>query len=153
MYTMHSCLCIVWTLLIYLTISQPQVDKTFSVVKPSESTPEIMIDLVPTIPGPYYIGSDLTLMCTVTLVPDDRDYDVNIWMSGPTFSDDNPMTIKTSQRQYTRLEMLRCINHQYEGSYTCRAGLTESPDVETTATINIEILGMFTYTNIISLLN
>ena len=53
-----------------------------------------MIMFIPTIPGPYHVGTNLTLRCTVTLDPDDRDYEyVNTWMSGPSYSDDDPIYI------------------------------------------------------------
>ena len=107
-----------------------------------------MIMFIPTIPGPYYVGTNLTLMCTVTLDPDDNNYEhVNTWMSGPLFSDDDPIPIRRSQRQYIRREDFGCTSDQHEGSYTCRAGLIDSPDVEVNATINIEILGMCTLTS------
>ena len=104
--------------------------------------------LIPTIPGPYYVGVDLTLMCTVTLDPDDNNYEhVNTWISGPFYSDDDPTPIRRSQGQYTRIVSFGCISDQHEGSYTCRAGLIDSPDVEANTTINIEILGMCTLTS------
>ena len=107
-----------------------------------------MIVFNPTIPGPYYVGTDLTLRCTVTLDPDDNNYEsVNTSMSGPLFSDNGPIPIRRSQGQYTRIEDFSCISDQHEGSYTCRAGLIDSPDVEANATINIEILGMCTLTS------
>ena len=117
--------------------------------------PDIMIMFIPTIPGPYYGGTDLTLRCTVTLDPDDNNnYEqVNTWMSGPFYSDDDPIPIRRSQGQYTRIEDFGCISDQHEGSYTCRAGLIDSPDVEANDTINIEILGMCTLTSPISLIN
>ena len=112
-----------------------------------------MITLIPTIPGPYYAGNYLTLRCTVTLDPDDYNnyevHHVNTWMSGPQFSDDDPIPLRRSQGQYTRIEHFTCISDHHEGSYTCRAGLIDSPDVEANATINIEILGMCIYTHII----
>ena len=107
-----------------------------------------MIMLIPTILGPYHVGTDLTLMCTVTLDPDDNNYEhVNTWISAPFFSDEVPIPIRRSQGQYTRREDFGCISDQREGSYTCRAGLIDSPDVEANATINIEILGMCTLTS------
>ena len=48
-------------------------------------------------------------MCTVTLVPDDRDYDINTWMSSPTFSDDDLITTRTSQGQSTRIERFSLV--------------------------------------------
>ena len=99
-----------------------------------------MIMFIPSIPGPYYVGTDLSLICTVTLDPDDNNYEhVNTWMSGP---DEVLIPIRRSQRQYIRIERFTCISDQNEGSYTCRAGLIDNPDVEVNATINIEILGM-----------
>ena len=107
-----------------------------------------MIVFIPTIPGPYYVGTDLTLMCIVTLDPDDNNYEsVNTWMSGPFYSDEVPTPTRRSQGQYTRILSFSCISDQHEGSYTCRAGLIDSPDVEANATINIEILGMCTLTS------
>ena len=81
----------------------------------------------------------------MTLDPD--DYYVNTWMSGPFYSDDNATPIRRSQGQYTRIVSFGCISDQHEGSYTCRAGLIDNPDVEVNATINIEILGMCTLTS------
>ena len=113
-----------------------------------------MIVFIPTIPGPYYVGTDLTLRCTVTLDPDNRDYEhVNTWISGTFYSDDDPIPIRRSQGKYTRIEGFSCISDQYEGSYTCRAGLIDNPDVEANATINIGILGMCTLTSPITLIN
>ena len=107
-----------------------------------------MIVFISTIPGPYYVGTNLTLRCTVTLDPNDNNYEsVNTWMSGPFYSDDNAIPIRRSQGQYIRREDFSCISDQHEGSYTCRAGLIDSPDVEANATINIEILGMCTLTS------
>ena len=85
----------------------------------------------------------------MTLDPDDNNYEhVNTWMSGPFFSDDNdPIPIRRSQGQFIRIERFSCISDQHEGSYTCRAGLIDSPDVEANAAINIEILGMCTLTS------
>ena len=103
---------------------------------------------IPTIPGPHYVGTNLTLRCTVTLDPDDNNYEyVNTWMSGPSYSDEVPIPVVRYQRQYNRIEHFGCISDQHEGSYTCRAGLIDSPDVEVNATINIEILGMCTLTS------
>ena len=102
---------------------------------------------IPTIPGPYYVGTNLTLMCTVTLDPDDNYESVNTWMSGPFYSDDDATPIRRSQRQYTRRVSFGCISDQHEGSYICRAGLIDNPDVEANATINIEIFGMCTLTS------
>ena len=124
------------------------IDSSFSI-----PTPGIMIMFIPTIPGPYYTGTNLTLRCTVTLVPDNRDYEyVNTWMSGPFYSDDDPTPTRRSQGQYIRIERISCISDQHEGSYTCRAGLIDSPDVEVNATINIEILGMCTLTSYLNIL-
>ena len=110
--------------------------------------PDIMIVFNPTIPGPYYVGTDLTLRCTVTLDPDDNNYEhVNTWMTGPFYSDDNATPITRSQGRYTRRVSFGCISDQREGNHTCRAGLIDNPDVEANATINIEILGMCTLTS------
>ena len=107
-----------------------------------------MIMFIPTIPGPYYVGTNLTLRCTVTLYPDYNNYEhINTWMSGPFYSDDNATPIRRSQGRYIRIDDFSCISDQHEGSYTCRAGLIDNPDVEANATINIEILGMCTFTS------
>ena len=82
----------------------------------------------------------------MTLDPDDNNY-VNTLISGSFYSDDGPTPIRRSQGQYTRIERFGCISDQHEGSYTCRAGLIDNPDVEVNATINIEILGMCTLTS------
>ena len=89
----------------------------------------------------------------MTLDPDDNNYEhVNIWMSVPFYSDDDPMPTRRAQGQYTRIEGFGCISDQHEGSYTCRAGVIDSPDVEVNATINIEILGMCTLTSYLNIL-
>ena len=80
----------------------------------------------------------------MTFDPDNNNYEyVNTWMSCPFYSDDDPIPIRRSQGQYTRREDFTCISDQHEGSYTCRAGLIDNPEVEeVNATINIEILSM-----------
>ena len=110
-----------------------------------------MIVFNPTIPGPYYVGTDLTLRCTVTLDPYDNNY-VNTWISGPSYTDDDAIPIRRSQGQYIRIEDFSCISDQHEGNYTCRAGFIDNPDVEANATINIEILGMCTLTSYLNIL-
>ena len=85
---------------------------------------------------PLYVGSSLTLTCTVTLDPNvDNNETVTITWSGPSITGERYLITATSGSgsTYTSNLTIRYLADQDDGTYTCTGIVTGENEQQVTA--------------------